>query len=1361
MNVSISFIVAIHKPPNVILHRLQNKNSMIFKTTLKDINSTAVAIDKLNKVTSTIRSASIKDYTLYGTAIDGLNAKQLALALSTQNLTDEEMIAVFTENELIKKYGAEELIKSGLLSTNSSLLVSEKAITSEDMQKLLIKKGVNEEEAKAFIQKNLIIATNGEEATSTILLNKALMDEAVERGLLSEERAAEILSIYGIITADVAETASKKGLAKATWELVKSQAALLASNPITWIVLGLVALAGVLDLVTTSSAEYNKELNGLRDNLENVKSECSELESELKSYNNELTTTQERMKELEKIESPSFVEKEEYDSLNAFNNELERKIALLELEQKTKNSEKNKAFISTMQKDVNDGNEYWLEHDTGNIYKGDSFWAMFSGIRASDSTEADFIEQQFATRRRLLNELSAAETKEEKDRIQNSIIKIDSYLQSKSSEWNKDSEGINYIFNPTSDDDRAVNEWLDYIADFQDRMAIAISKEDAEANVRYRNNTFNRLVDNWKFDDAVQGLQDLGKEGKATAEMLDDPKYDEFINKLVFLGVIDSADNLDDVALAFNSVAIAAENAADSTEKYSNEPPISSSISKTIDQLNTKLRPVFDSLKSAWQDIFTDDGFDNEAVDIPMLDSIKSSIEEISKLGINIDLSAFDEFVTVLTNVNTKKGDAEKAFNDFATSIFYATGATNGMTAETKELVEQLLESLGITNASEVAEYSLAVAERELIETKAQAILATYDLINASNEDYVALLEEAGAAGVAKQQIYNLAAAEIAYGANDLSVEQKVEKLKELARAYGDTATAALATAVANDLASGHTDVDSALNDLMRQISSTTQDVGIKLPEIEFSGLEKKVEEAGSKSASSVTEAFTDALDKELTALDKKLEAGYIDFNDYIQARLTLIEDYYNQGKLSADEYYSYLEKHYDTQLSYMDKAVNAVTRRIDKEIDALKQQKENVEDIYKVQIESLEEEKNLLEEANKERQRQKDLQKSLYDLERARNQRTRLVYSENKGMHYAADDQSIRDAQENVDNAGYDIRIAEIDKSISKLEEARDKETNAIDEMISNLESYKDAWNDITSAYEEEQENLIAAQILGADWETDILNGRLDVLDAFKNQYIGIQQAMAAAAWESANEQIKAAKEAEKGSSGSTSNAPKSDSKKDKQKKDLLQLPTTSSGGGGGGGGSHSLGLSDHKLVYASLKAYSSGTNNAKKGLNLVGEGGTEAYFDNHGHVAIVTKPTLIPMEGGEVVKNERDTEKLLDPDNLAPVDTISVLTPIQPGSLMWDLQEKFNAYISKMGEDISSVMAPVDFIQKDMARTVNGISTTNNITNTGMQQVTIGDIHVTCPGVTSQEVARQVGVELNRQFSGFSLVALQESKK
>ncbi len=48
------------------------------------------------------------------------------------------------------------------------------------------------------------------------------------------------------------------------------------------------------------------------------------------------------------------------------------------------------------------------------------------------------------------------------------------------------------------------------------------------------------------------------------------------------------------------------------------------------------------------------------------------------------------------------------------------------------------------------------------------------------------------------------------------------------------------------------------------------------------------------------------------------------------------------------------------------------------------------------------------------------------------------------------------------------------------------------------------------------------------------------------------------------------------------------------------------------------------------------------------------------------------------------------------------------------------------------------------------------NNMSRPG---ITIGDINITCPGVTSQEVARQIGVEVNHLFNGLHLDAMQHN--
>ncbi|MBD5537768.1 MAG: hypothetical protein HDQ99_19385, partial [Lachnospiraceae bacterium] len=78
---------------------------------------------------------------------------------------------------------------------------------------------------------------------------------------------------------------------------------------------------------------------------------------------------------------------------------------------------------------------------------------------------------------------------------------------------------------------------------------------------------------------------------------------------------------------------------------------------------------------------------------------------------------------------------------------------------------------------------------------------------------------------------------------------------------------------------------------------------------------------------------------------------------------------------------------------------------------------------------------------------------------------------------------------------------------------------------------------NEISGIYEEQQNKLIAAEILGSDWESQVLNGRLDTLRSFTEQYIALQQAQADAAANAAR--IKAEAASGNATSGNVGNAP------------------------------------------------------------------------------------------------------------------------------------------------------------------------------------------------------------------------------
>ncbi|EOS35003.1 hypothetical protein C804_01129 [Lachnospiraceae bacterium A4] len=229
------------------------------------------------------------------------------------------------------------------------------------------------------------------------------------------------------------------------------------------------------------------------------------------------------------------------------------------------------------------------------------------------------------------------------------------------------------------------------------------------------------------------------------------------------------------------------------------ENPISLSLTETIDQLNTQLKPTFDSLKSAYENIFTTDDngkplFTLENVDLSMLDSIKSAIDDLNEneeLGISIDYTSFENLARTLTDTASTENDVRNGFNEFITDIVYGTTALDNLNASDAKLVETMLESLGVTNAHEIV-YESLIAKTEALTLEEQLLSSVGgDLTNATADKVLAFLNQAGASEVARNYLIKLIAEEQVFSNQDLDVSGKISKLQELAQAYGQTALAA------------------------------------------------------------------------------------------------------------------------------------------------------------------------------------------------------------------------------------------------------------------------------------------------------------------------------------------------------------------------------------------------------------------------------------------------------------------------------------------------------------------------------------------------------------------------------------------
>lgn len=86
-----------------------------------------------------------------------MTVKQAALALSTRNLSQAELEEVVKVNNLIEKYGAEQLVKNGLLSANSSLLVSEKTVSAEKLKESIVQSSLTKRRLKNLFKHSYLL----------------------------------------------------------------------------------------------------------------------------------------------------------------------------------------------------------------------------------------------------------------------------------------------------------------------------------------------------------------------------------------------------------------------------------------------------------------------------------------------------------------------------------------------------------------------------------------------------------------------------------------------------------------------------------------------------------------------------------------------------------------------------------------------------------------------------------------------------------------------------------------------------------------------------------------------------------------------------------------------------------------------------------------------------------------------------------------------------------------------------------------------------------------------------------------------------------------------------------------------------
>lgn len=273
-------------------------------------------------------------------------------------------------------------------------------------------------------------------------------------------------------------------------------------------------------------------------------------------------------------------------------------------------------------------------------------------------------------------------------------------------------------------------------------------------------------------------------------------------------------------------------------------------------------------------------------------------------------------------------------------------------------------------------------------------------------------------------------------------------------------------------------------------------------------------------------------LDKFMAYQKALLEAGKITYQQYSQYVSDELERMYKNGKISASKYYSAVKDMIDEQKSIYDAALKGVTKLLDDEIDKwkdkidvieknndkLNEQKDKydsilsaIQKVYDDEIKKANKKKDSIQDVidamsdeNDEYERQKKLQEAIYNLNKANSQKTKYLLKDGQFV-YSTDNSAIRDAQDSLHDAQYDVDVANLKK-----------QQDDIDNYIDTLNEFKDKWNEISDAFSDAQDAMNLKQYLGSEYQRIILSNNLADIENFKNQYVAIESQI------NSNEQLK-----------------------------------------------------------------------------------------------------------------------------------------------------------------------------------------------------------------------------------------------
>jgi len=529
------------------------------------------------------------------------------------------------------------------ISSNVSLLGTGKMLTQSSLEQFLANKNVTvatQEKIIADLQSNNVIK-------SGLITSKADIDLVLEK-MVAEGVCTEATKEQA--RAELLKTSTMKVSTSVTWAQVKASLALMATNPATWIMLGVTAIS----LIVKAYNEWNVTLEEHIDKLNEANSKYAESKSAYESAQSELSDVTAKIKELNDVSSSrklSIVEQEDLDNLEKENKLLSQNVAYLRAKKKNALTDFAKEFDDTYAKAVKSSATAKLSENGFAQYKASNGGMNSFSIDEAKSNDLNSIiglgyDQIVELRKQRIDQLQSEITSDSARltqaiasnntelivSIQDEIDANKKIIEYQTSEIqdivSKFDESYDTLFNESGGDfsyfGDSTLKGLTWVESARDLIVSVLDQTAEDVNDR-----FDAIINTDRFSGLTDKIKILAQEGTLTADSLNSQEFTPLIEQLQGLGL-----TIDDIIGRFNQLFDVSQNA----------PVVETNSSKYVDNSQPAYRAS--ASKSAVGDVlseFKDSGAITEekitALDTAITgvsDAFFTSTGEISAAGAEI-----------------------------------------------------------------------------------------------------------------------------------------------------------------------------------------------------------------------------------------------------------------------------------------------------------------------------------------------------------------------------------------------------------------------------------------------------------------------------------------------------------------------------------------------------------------------------------------------------------------------------------------------------------------------------------------------------------------------------------------------------